>query len=130
MSNWTIGIFIYCITRIIFSLFLFKMPPPKHSLTKYITVLTKKSNKYNNYALCYYCKTKIINIKRLVIFHLKSCKKFEEQHNEDKRNRILFTEKYEKEAQIDKKNFFSLSLSYGIFFKLPMIFLQLVKLNN
>jgi hypothetical protein len=102
------------------------MSPPKHSLTKYVTVLTEKSNKYNNYALCRYCKTKITNTKRLVISHLKSCKKFEEQHNEDERNRILFPEKYEEEDQIDKETSFSLPPPYGIFLamnKPPMIFL-------
>ena len=103
------------------------MPPPKHSFTKYITVLSEKSNKFNNYALCCYCKTRITNTKRLVISHLKSCKKFEEQYNEDERNRILFPKKYE-EAQIDKETSISSPPPYGIFSE--MIFLQLAKLNN
>ena len=91
------------------------MSPPKHSLTKYITVLSEKSNKCNNYALCCYCKTKITNTKRLVISHLKSCKKFEEQYNENERNKILFPEKYAEESQIDETSF-SLPPPYGIFF--------------
>src|SRR4051794_39423362 len=78
---------------VFFSLFFIqKMPPPKHSYTKYVNVLNEKSNKYNYFALCYYCKTKITNTKRLVISHLKSCKKFEEQHNENERKKILFPE--------------------------------------
>ena len=74
------------------------MPPNKYSHTKYIIILTEKSNNYNYFALCHYCKTKITNTKRLVISHLKSCTKFEEQHNEDERDRIFYPEKYEEEA--------------------------------
>jgi|SRR3954452_17672086 hypothetical protein len=79
------------------------MPPSKHSLTKYIIVLPEKSNQYNYFALCRYCKTKITNTKRLVISHLKSCKKFEEQYNENERNRILYPERYEEEIQIERE---------------------------
>ena len=35
------------------------MPPPKHSYTKYITVLNEKANKFNYFALCCYCKAKL-----------------------------------------------------------------------
>ena len=100
------------------------MPPPKHSFTKYITVLSEKSNKSNYYALCRYCKTRITNTKRLVISHLKSCKKFEEQYNEDERNRIFFPEKYDEEAQIDKETSISSPPPYGIFS--AMIFCNLL----
>src|SRR3954452_18430804 len=101
------------------------MPPSKHSLTKYIIVLPEKSNQYNYFALCRYCKTKITNTKRLVISYLKSCKKFEEQYNENERNKILFPEKYAEESQIDEISF---SLPpHMVFFlamnKLLMIFL-------
>lgn len=75
------------------------MPPPKHSYTKYITVLNERANKYNYFALCCYCKTKITNTKRLVVSHLKSCKIFEEKYSEDERNKILFPERYEEQDQ-------------------------------
>ena len=88
------------------------MPPPKHSFTKYIIVLNEKSNRCNYLALCRYCKTKITNTKRLVISHLKSCEKFEQQHNEDERNKILFPEKYNEEAQ---ETSFPAPPPYGIF---------------
>jgi hypothetical protein len=78
------------------------MPPPKHSYTKYITVLNEKANKFNYYALCCYCKAKITNTKRLVISHLKSCNKFEEQYSENERNRILFPERYEEIQEKDQ----------------------------
>ena len=100
------------------------MSPPKHSLTKYITVLSEKSNKCNNYALCCYCKTRITNTKRLVNSHLESCKKFEEQYNEDERDRIFFPKKYDEEAQIDKETSISSPPPYGIF--LAMIFCNLL----
>ncbi|POG68908.1 hypothetical protein GLOIN_2v201639 [Rhizophagus irregularis DAOM 181602=DAOM 197198] len=78
------------------------MPPPKHSYTKYITVLNEKANKFNYFALCCYCKAKITNTKRLVISHLKSCNKFEEQYSENERNRILFPERYEEIQEKDQ----------------------------
>src|ERR1043165_4987640 len=59
----------------------FKMPPPKHSLTQYISVLSEKANKFNYFALCRFCNNKITNTKRLVHSHLKSCNKFEEQYS-------------------------------------------------
>nr|CAG8612558.1 9116_t:CDS:2 [Entrophospora candida] len=50
------------------------MPPIKHSLTEYIIVLNEKANKYNHYALCRFCKTKLTNTKKLVTSHLKNYK--------------------------------------------------------
>nr|CAG8654095.1 1618_t:CDS:2 [Entrophospora candida] len=50
------------------------MPPIKHSLTEYITVLNEKANKSNHYALCCFCKTKLTNTKKLVTSHLKNYK--------------------------------------------------------
>src|SRR5204863_7506723 len=99
------------------------MPSQKHSLTKYVIILTEKSNNYNYFALCRYCKTKITNTKRLVFSHLKSCVKFQEQHNEDERNKILYPEKYEEE-----ETFFPAPPPYGNFS--AMIFLKFVKWNN
>jgi hypothetical protein len=113
--------------------FFVEMPPPKHSHTKYITVLNEKANKSNYFALCCYCKIKIINTKRLVISHLKSCKKFEERYTENERDRILYPEKYEEKNQTEgesslsyeqESSFSSSSLSrssrqsLGIFFKI------------
>lgn len=105
------------------------MPPPKHSYTKYITVLNERANKYNYFALCCYCKTKITNTKRLVVSHLKSCKIFEEKYSEDERNKILFPERYEEQDQTKGESSFSCEqgsslssssqshCSLGIFFK-------------
>ncbi|CAJ0832331.1 10632_t:CDS:2 [Entrophospora sp. SA101] len=56
------------------------MPPTKHSLTEYITVLNEKANKSNCYALCHFCKTKLTNTKKL------------EQYTEHEQKRILFCE--------------------------------------
>ena len=95
------------------------MPRQKHSYTQYITVLNEKSNNYNYFALCYYCKTKFTNTKRLVISHLKSCKKFAEHHTEDERNRILYPGKCEENDQTERETSFSSPLlSHGtiIFF--------------
>src|SRR5437764_791118 len=87
-----------------------KMLPPKHSYTKYIIALNEKANKFNYFALCCYCKSKIIkitNTKRLVISHLKSCKQFKEKYTEDERDKILYPEKYEKKDQIKRESSFS-----------------------
>ncbi|CAH1767936.1 7037_t:CDS:2 [Entrophospora sp. SA101] len=54
------------------------MPPIKHSLTGYITVLNEKANKSNHYALCCFCKTKLTNTKKL------------EKYTEHKQEKILF----------------------------------------
>src|SRR4051794_36002751 len=78
------------------------MPPPKHSYTKYITVLNEKANKFNYFALCCYCKAKITNMKRLVISHLKFYNKFKEQYSKNERNRILFPERYEEIQEKDQ----------------------------
>jgi hypothetical protein len=102
------------------------MPPSKHSFTKYVIVLNERSNKYNYFALCHYCKTKITNMKRLVFSHLKSCQKFKEQYNEDERNKILFPEKCDEEVQIEQET--SAFLPYSIFqFLVIIIFFKLNK---
>ena len=51
------------------------------------------------YALCCFCDVKLTNTKRLVFSHLKYCRKFAEQYNEDERNRILFPETIEEPIQ-------------------------------
>ncbi|GBB93921.1 hypothetical protein RclHR1_22540002 [Rhizophagus clarus] len=89
---------------------------PKHSYTKYITVLNEKANKFNYFALYCYCKAKIINIKRLVISHLKSCNKFEKQYSKNERNRILFPERYEEiqeKDQTEGESFFSYEQNFS-----------------
>ena len=68
------------------------MPPQKHSLTSFITVLNEKANRYNYFVLYYFCKSKITNTKRLVHSHLKSCIKFNEHYTKDEKNQILFPE--------------------------------------
>ena len=94
------------------------MPRKKHSYTQYITVLNEKSNNCNYYALCLYCETKFTNTKRLVISHLKSCKKFAENHTKDERNRILYPEEYEEKDQTERETSFSFPpLPHGTFFK-------------
>jgi len=97
------------------------MPPPKHSYTKYVTVLNEKANKFNYFTLCCYCKIKVTNTKRLIISHLKSCKKFEEKYTEDERDNILYPEKYEDIDQTEGESSFSSSSlsrrSLGTLFK-------------
>jgi hypothetical protein len=79
------------------------MPPTKHSLTGYITVLNEKANKSNHYALCRFCKTKLTNTKKLVTSHLKNCTIFKEQYTEHEQKRILFCE--DENNQYDGDNF-------------------------
>jgi hypothetical protein len=114
-SNWTFRLIFICCVMMIILFFLtlhffslFEMPPPKHPYAKYVTVLNEKANKSNYFALCCYCKIKIINTKRLIIYHLKSCKKFEKNYTEDERDRILYPEKYENRRE---SSFSSSSLS-------------------
>src|SRR5215212_10259984 len=66
------------------------MPPIKHSLTEYITVLNEKANKFNHYALCRFCKTKLTNTKKLVTSHLKNCTIFKEQYTEHEQEKNFF----------------------------------------
>ncbi|CAB4398826.1 unnamed protein product [Rhizophagus irregularis] len=60
----------------------------------------RTSNKYNHFALCRYCRTRITNTKKLVTSHLKYCTKFEEQHNEDERDRILYSENMRRKLKL------------------------------
>src|SRR6266542_6494111 len=96
------------------------MSPPKHLLTQYIIILSKKANKFNHYALYHFCDNKITNTKRLVHSHLKSCNKFKEQYLKDKRNRILYPERYEEyQSEIEvSSTSTSTFLLHGIYFKI------------
>jgi hypothetical protein len=71
----------------------------KHRLTEYILVLNEKANSCNKFAICRACKTqisydfaysnKIVNTKKCVKQHLRSCENFFAKYGRETGQEIL-----------------------------------------